>query len=502
MWKAVLFDLDGTLTDSAEGITKSVQYALDAYGIHVDDYRDLRCFVGPPLHAQFEKYAGWTPEQSNIAVDKFRERFSTVGIYENHLYPDVENMLIQLRNQGILLGVASSKPEVFVNRVLEYFHIRQYFHVVVGSELDGSREKKHDVIELALLKMGMSQNRDEVIMVGDRDADVIGAKQSGLTCLGAAYGYGGSVELLTAGADYLVHSVEEMMQFFVENPPIRTYVQKQKKDGMFHKVWRILYPMGIHFGALNLISLIGGVILSFIGISIMGLSDTEALTDYVMGGTLTMTGIAEICAIPFLTYFFKKDALIRNNRPMRPIITRLKNVPIGFAVFIFFFSAVFGDFLGNVISLSGLPNLFPYYAELSEQIYTNQNLVWMIVAVGILGPIAEELVFRGLIYKRAKDYWGAKAGIVISAMLFGIYHGNMIQFIFAAILGLFFAYLYERTDTLWVPVLCHMGVNCMSCVLSELVTYNNGFVFLAVVAVEAISCAAGGWYLYKKFHRA
>lgn len=100
-----------------------------------------------------------------------------MGIYENRLYPDVENMLIQLRNQGILLGVASSKPEVFVNRVLEYFHIRQYFHVVVGSELDGSREKKHDVIELALLKMGMSQNRDEVIMVGDRDADVIGAKQ-------------------------------------------------------------------------------------------------------------------------------------------------------------------------------------------------------------------------------------------------------------------------------------------------------------------------------------
>lgn len=215
MYKAILFDLDGTLTESGEGITKSVQYALEKLGRPEEDLEKLKVFVGPPLMEQFMKYARFDQETARRAVEYYRERYSDVGIYENRLYPGVENMLRTLKGKGYRLAVASSKPEYFVKQILEYFHLTDCFEEIVGSEMNGSRTSKSEVIEETLSRLGMSGNRREAVMVGDREHDVIGAKTCGLDCVAVSYGYGSMDELNAAQPLKIENSTEGVVDFFV-----------------------------------------------------------------------------------------------------------------------------------------------------------------------------------------------------------------------------------------------------------------------------------------------
>lgn len=214
MYKAILFDLDGTLTDSGEGIMKSVQYALEKIGKPEPELEKLRAFVGPPLMNEFMEYAGVDQETAEKAVQYYRERYAPVGIYENSLYPGVEDMLIYLKKKGYLLGVASSKPEYFVKKILAYFKLEPYFDQAVGSELNGQRVKKSDVIEEILRRFGLEAHRDQVLMVGDRKYDVYGARELGMDCLAVTYGYGSQEELEEAKPLKIVHNTEEILDFF------------------------------------------------------------------------------------------------------------------------------------------------------------------------------------------------------------------------------------------------------------------------------------------------
>ena len=176
MYKAIFFDLDGTLTESGEGITKSVQYALEKIGKPEEDLEKLKVFVGPPLMEQFMKYAGVDEATGRKAVEFYRERYEVKGIYENHPYESVEEMLQELKRKGYILAVASSKPEYYVTQILDYFKLSSYFDVVVGSEMNGARTSKSEVIEEALKRINMSDKRNEVLMVGDKEHDVLGAR--------------------------------------------------------------------------------------------------------------------------------------------------------------------------------------------------------------------------------------------------------------------------------------------------------------------------------------
>lgn len=208
--KVILFDLDGTITDPKIGITKSFQYALQHFGIQVDNLDALEPVIGPPLKKSFSEFYHLSEEQIESAIEKYRERFSTVGLYENEIYDGMENLLKELSEVGYILEIASSKPTVFVEKICEHFKIKQYFTHIVGSFLDGRRGEKEEVVEEAIRLSKATP--DHIIMVGDRIYDVIGAHKKGIAVIGVSYGYGGRQELEEAGADVIVDTVAQLRE--------------------------------------------------------------------------------------------------------------------------------------------------------------------------------------------------------------------------------------------------------------------------------------------------
>lgn len=205
----ILFDLDGTLTDPAIGITRSVNHALEYFGIRTADLQGLCKFIGPPLLDSFMKYYGFDENRAAMAVEKYREYFREKGIYENELIEGIEELLAKLIGDGRKLIVATSKPKVFADIILEHFGLMKYFDLVCGSELDGTRVNKDEVIMYALEKAGIS-DLDKAVMIGDREHDVIGARKAGIDCIGVLFGYGSRRELQDAGATILVGTVKEL----------------------------------------------------------------------------------------------------------------------------------------------------------------------------------------------------------------------------------------------------------------------------------------------------
>lgn len=217
MYKVVLFDLDGTLTDSREGICKSVQYALVKMGLQAPELKDLECFIGPPLKTSFREFYGIEGEDAKKATAYYRERYSVVGKYENMPYPGIKELLKNLKAAGYVLAVASSKPEIYVEDILKHFELYDYFHYVTGSDMEGKRGEKEDVIEEAFARMGLGpeERKKTAVMVGDRHFDINGAKFFGIDSIGVTYGFAKDGELQDAGATFVVNTVEELQELLL-----------------------------------------------------------------------------------------------------------------------------------------------------------------------------------------------------------------------------------------------------------------------------------------------
>lgn len=209
----VLFDFDGTVFDSAEGITKSVQYALGKMGIEAE-LKDLMCFAGPPLDEMFSLRYGMSPEQAHRAVELYRERYTPVGWAECSPFPGMHELMGRLRKKGIKLAVATSKPRHFAQRILEKYGMQNDFDIICGSELDGTRGQKWEVIEYALSQFGIAPS--EAIMVGDRKYDVIGAKKCGVPCIGVRFGYAEPGELESEGAVYVAEDADDLYEYLIK----------------------------------------------------------------------------------------------------------------------------------------------------------------------------------------------------------------------------------------------------------------------------------------------
>ena len=205
----VLFDLDGTLTDPAEGIVRCIQYSLATLQISCPPDEELTRYIGPPLRETFiSLFKSADPVLIERAIAIFRERFSTVGLFENIPYSEVPSMLQQLNSGSYRLFVATSKPQVFAQRILQHFGLADHFEEICGNDLEGSLDDKAELLRELL--MNRSLDPTETVMVGDRKHDIIAAKRNGLISIGVTYGYGSPSELTDAGVDYLCDNPTEV----------------------------------------------------------------------------------------------------------------------------------------------------------------------------------------------------------------------------------------------------------------------------------------------------
>jgi len=209
-YNTIFFDLDGTLTDSKIGITKCAQYALAKFGIEIENISELEFFIGPPLKDTFLNHYKFDEKKTKKAIEFFRERFSTVGLYENEVYPGIKPLLEKLKKNNKKIFVTTSKARVFAKKIIEYFELDQYFELIIGAELDGTLDDKKDIIEYALKQVDKNIDKSKVIMVGDRIYDIEGAKSNNIASIGVSYGYGSMDEIKNANPDFIVGSVGEL----------------------------------------------------------------------------------------------------------------------------------------------------------------------------------------------------------------------------------------------------------------------------------------------------
>ncbi|MEF7655331.1 HAD family hydrolase [Bacillus thuringiensis] len=220
MYTTFLFDLDGTLTDPKEGIVNSVLYALKKLGIEELHINDLHSFIGPPIQQSFVERYNMNEGEVERAVFYFREYLKQRGLLENNVYEGIPNLLKQLKDTGNRLFIATSKPTIFAEQVIEHFQLTNYFEDIIGSNLDGTRIKKEEIIA-HILQTNEELNKEEIVMIGDRKHDIIGANQNGIASIGVLYGYGSETELTEMGATHIANDVKELHHLCLENSLIK-----------------------------------------------------------------------------------------------------------------------------------------------------------------------------------------------------------------------------------------------------------------------------------------
>ena len=204
--------------NTKQGITRCAAYALEFYGIHVENTDELDFFIGPPLHKSFQNFYGFDEEKAAEAAKRYRERYKDIGIFECEPYPHMQEVVQTLVQKGYKLGLATSKPEVFAVRILEKYGLKPYFTHAVGSLLDNSRSDKAEVIEECFRQFGIGENygssyqKEEVLMIGDRSHDIIGAKKMGIQSMGVKFGFAKGNELEETGADYIAETAQDILE--------------------------------------------------------------------------------------------------------------------------------------------------------------------------------------------------------------------------------------------------------------------------------------------------
>ncbi|MEF2574827.1 MAG: HAD hydrolase-like protein [Eisenbergiella sp.] len=545
MFSYILFDLDGTLSDPKQGICGSVQYALKSFGIEEPDIDRLEPFIGPPLRDSFMKYYGFTPEQAEEAVAKYRERFSVTGKYENTLYPGIAPLLHDLVRAGAKLAIASSKPTVYVEDILVHFGIRQYFDIVVGSELDGTRDRKEEVVDEALRQLDEKYGAKpcEVVMVGDRCFDVEGAKAAGTRSVAVTYGYAQPGELEQAGADIIVRDVEGLRQVLMggagqnsgqsagqntrtgergQIPPVgsssryrsnawhsagqssaagiwqNTAQEAGQNAGQYSGMagsnprsdkmrdfWKAIGVSALAMGTYYLVSIAIST-----GVLLMSMLMTPVLDVFGIGArentyNLWMNlanALATAGAFAACFGIWHKQMNFKAKRS----IDGLSLVPMAIL------AAASAVGMNGLLNLIELYRFSPTFQEISEIQFDTP--VWLgIISYGILAPLGEEVVFRGVVYGQFKKVMKVPIAIVLSGLAFGLFHGNLVQAVYATVIGILLALVYELYGTLIAPMVFHGIANLFVYIMLDLTSFGGAFltpaaciIFLALSAVSVV----------------
>lgn len=225
-YSAVIFDFDGTICDTGEGILKSAKYALEAFGYNAPDYEELTCFIGPPLLITFQEKFGADAARADELVKKFRERYTNKGVFESKLYDGIKELLISLKKDNIKIGIASSKPQEYIETLLDHFGIKSYFDVICGVTFTADCESKASIIARCQKELNIAGN--ECIMVGDKKYDIEGAKTNLIDSVGVLWGYGTKFEHIEAGAKFIINKIED-----IESVALGFYEQTEEVQGIF-----------------------------------------------------------------------------------------------------------------------------------------------------------------------------------------------------------------------------------------------------------------------------
>lgn len=500
----LLFDLDGTLTDPKIGITTCVQYALSAQGIEEPDLNKLEPFIGPPLKDSFMEFYGFNEEQAERAIGKYRERFQDIGIFENKLYPGIRRMLRKCKRRGAALAVASSKPEIYVKRILEHFHLAQYFDVIVGSELDGRRTAKEEVVQEALRRLFPEGDidYDNTVMIGDRKFDVTGARDNKLVGVGVSYGYGSMEELKAAAPDYIVRSVRELEELLLRgrDKGKEKAVIDWHKPTLPQKAGRIFFPILVYLvvsdGLRMLAAILAGKLSPYLPESwiyydeagkMSGLTgNASALVNaliflLVFGILMFSMGRTDLIQEKFAhrvrnagagkdheTVFASQNSAGRSLR-IRQLFRRLTE-----AILLLLLAAGAAIGCNFLFSLTGFAQTSQEFGQVSARQMT-AGLACGLFLYGVCSPLAEELIFRGILFVRLKHYFPLTLSVIVSALLFGLYHGNTVQALYGFLAGCLLALYYHKSGSFLKTVTLHGLLNITGFLLSYWNLFASAF---------------------------
>lgn len=445
MYRYVLFDLDGTISDPKVGICTCVQYALKDFGIDEPDIDKLEPFIGPPLRDSFKEFYGFSDEDAEKATAKYRERFSTIGKFENEIYPGIPELLRDLKKKGKCIAIASSKPTVFVEDILSHFEIREYFDVVVGSELDGSRDTKEAVLDYTLRQMFPDGNieYDEVVMIGDRKFDIEAAHKLGVGNIGVSYGYGSREELEEAGADKIVNTVTGlrttllpiMGQGATNGQMTNTVNQTQDNSSASKNMdWKAESKNAGKQSFLRMWGFLGPGLTYWVGGTAIYYIITMAM---VMGLGIVPSTLVQfiIYSLAFVAaiYLVRKD-IQRCFRPKKKEdgspVEEIKLFPervsgVGMLLFagiviltigLSLFSIKYGLDLANVAAETAQEAESSVSETISDAVSKGAVPGWLqLLLSGLIVPASQMLVFIGVCYKRAKAYMNGYMSILLTA---------------------------------------------------------------------------------------
>ena len=481
MYQYVIFDLDGTLTDPLEGITNSVSYSLCEMNIEIPDRKVFQDFIGPPLKDSYEKWFHLIGEENDRAIELYRVYYQDKGILENRLYDGMGELLKDLHDRGIFLAIASSKPEHFVHRVLQSFDIEQYFSVIAGARDDGEGGTKIAVLTDALNRIRQKEGRralnSRILMVGDRKFDIQAARELGTDVCAVSYGYGQMSELVGCDPDYIADDLDDLRFRITDEKPFF-----RSRERAISKTIKVLMPLLIFWIIeLGIYNLCYVAVLHF-------MNPPEDMQERIR---VYLNVVAAIATWPYLA----RQYSLGKTDPAPVVTERKKKILLREAPLLVAYSMALSLGLNIIFVIWGLTGASESYQRVAAGQYSVALPVGLVI-YGILTPFTEELLFRGIIQERIARYFPTFLVIPLSALIFGCYHGNPVQIIYAFLMGLALAVAYQVYGHLAASVIMHCAANLLVYFLSKQVGFTAGGPALAFgLILVAIACFISGYYI-------
>ncbi len=477
MYQYVIFDLDGTLTDSKPGILSSFNHVISKLDLDFpgEEESDLEQLIGPPLQESFQKWFHLTGDDNANAIRIYREYYEKEGMFNSYLFSGIQPLLENLKERSIHLAVASCKPERFVIPILRHFEIDTYFDVIAGSSDEDGRITKEEVLSEALSrlknKFGHNCRPSNTLMVGDREGDITSAHNLGLSAAAVTFGYAEYMELQDAAPEYTVDDCTELLSAITG---IKPWLLHHGKPAIYRTV-EVLTPLLIYWLIqLGIYNLCYALVLAL-------LHPAETDLDSLRSG---LNAISAITVWPYLDRCYAKD----RPQEMSPAVTYKKKDAF-YHDFPMILSLSLSLSLGLNIALSfvGLTNASESFQRTASVQYALPLPVGLVI-YGILIPFTEELLFRGVIQNRIRRYFPFWLAILLDALIFGCYHGNPVQILYAFLMGLALAGVYEHYRVLNAPVTMHIAANLLIYFLSrQLGFYPNRVLLVFSVFLLMIS---------------